>query len=44
MVGIATNHRDKSIHNQPYHEEDLEYGHIELRSSKPADCESVENT
>lgn len=44
VVGISANHRDKGVHYQSYHEEDLEHGHIKLRGSKPANCKSVKNT
>jgi hypothetical protein len=44
MLRITAHHRDKCVHYQSYHEEDLEDGHIKLRSSEPANRESVENT
>lgn len=44
MVWIAANHRDKSVHHQSHHEEDLEEGHIKLCDTEVADPEAVETT
>jgi hypothetical protein len=42
VLWIATNHGDKSVANEPHHEEDLENGHVKLGNPKVPDCKTVE--